>query len=300
MLITLVTSAPSRVASHPAVSVKVDNGCKLIGGGAIIDPVEPSNFLTASYPLDPETWFAAGKDHEIISPASITAYAIGLYDPDDIWDVQIVSATSAALSHPKVPVGLTDDYVLTGGGAIVNYTGTGNMLTASFPRANPNGDGDWYIWEAHSKDHDVVDPAQLTVYAIGIRLRGAPAGSPGVRNFIVSATSPAADKPFIGVDPGGIVPDHAVLAGGGAWDEWSGAGNMLTASGPGQSSNPKGGGGGWFARGSDHITQSPAPLTAWAICLEAVGASQPARRVARRRTGEIMFPYKSHHQTRRT
>jgi hypothetical protein len=64
-------------ASHPSATVSVDDGYKLIGGGAVIDPVEPSNFLTASYPRDPKTWYAAGKDHEIISPAFIRLYAIG-------------------------------------------------------------------------------------------------------------------------------------------------------------------------------------------------------------------------------
>src|SRR5262249_34324578 len=109
----------SGTASHPSVFVNVPRGFKIIGGGAFIDRVEPSNFLTASYPFDRETWFAAGKDHEVDSPASITAFAAAIHDPDDVWDVQIFSGTSAALSHPKAIVSLPDgtDYVLTGGGA---------------------------------------------------------------------------------------------------------------------------------------------------------------------------------------
>jgi hypothetical protein len=250
-LFTRQFSNTSSVASHPSVTVTVEQGYKLVGGGAIIDPVEPSNFLTASYPVSPVSWYAEGKDHEIISPASITAFAIGLYDPDDIWDVQFVAQNSAVLSQPKAAVGLTDDYVLTGGGAIVNYTGAGNMLNASFPSPNPNGDGDWYIWNAHSKDHDISDPASITVYAIGIRLRGAPVNSPGVRSFIIAQTTPPTDKPQIKTDTMGTTPGDACLSGGGAWDEWSGAGNMLTASGPTRDND-------WFARGSDHITASPA------------------------------------------
>jgi len=42
-------------ASHPSATVIADEGYKLIGGGAVIDPVEPSNFLTASYLRDPKT-----------------------------------------------------------------------------------------------------------------------------------------------------------------------------------------------------------------------------------------------------
>jgi len=193
-------AARSELASHPSVFVTVPNGFKIIGGGAMIDAVEPSNFLTASYPFDRETWFAAGKDHEIDSPAAITAWAIAIQDPDDIWDVQIFSATSAALSHPKVAVTFPNgtDYVLTGGGAFVNYTGAGNMLNASFP-TQPLGNGDWYGWEAHSKDHDISDPAQLTAYAIGMRLRSAPLWSPGVQNSVQSATCPPMNKPAVGL-----------------------------------------------------------------------------------------------------
>jgi len=278
----------SQIVSHPSATVKVPKGFKLIGGGAIIypfsEPPNPSNFLTASYPLDPETWFAAGKDHEISSPGSIIVSAFAIPDADDIWDVKIVSATSDVLSHPKVTVALPDDYVLTSGGAFVDYRGAGNMLTASFPRANPDGDGDWYIWEAHSKDHDVSDPAALTVYAIGIRLRSAPAGSPGLQNIVTtSATTDPTDKPQITTTgPAGLV-----LTGGGAWDHWSGAGNMLTASGPAPDAGTNASAFTWLASGTDHITSSPATISGWAIYPEAVDALQPARRIARLKTGEI-------------
>ena len=183
----------SAAASQPSASVTVPNGYKMLGGGAVIDSVEPSNFLTASYPVNRQTWFAAGKDHEVASPASIRVWAFAIEDLDDIWDVQMVSATSGPASHPKVAVGLTDDYVLTGGGAFVDYRGAGSMLTASFP--GETAEGDWFKWEAHSKDHQISDPAQLTVYAIGIRLRSAPAGSPGVQNFIQIATGGGLDDP---------------------------------------------------------------------------------------------------------
>ena len=211
-------------------------------------------------------------------------FAYGLYDPDDLWEVQFVAQQSAVSHNPKAVVGLTDDYVLTGGGAIVNYTGAGNMLNASYPSTNPDGGApdDWYVWNAHSKDHDISDPASITVYAIGLRRRGAPAGSPGVRSDIYTATCPATNKPEVWIDPastGGGFP-----SGGGAWDEWVGAGNMLTASGHKEFEDWY-----WYARGSDHITNSPAQLTVWAILLFPVDFPQPAR--ARRRTGQISFPY---------
>src|ERR1700748_694860 len=91
----------SDARSRPSGFATVSDGCKLLGGGAIIDPVQPSNFLTASYPIDPITWSAAGKDHEIPSPASIAVFAYGILDEDNIWDVQIFGATSDRLDQPK-------------------------------------------------------------------------------------------------------------------------------------------------------------------------------------------------------
>jgi hypothetical protein len=263
--------------------VTVPQGFKILGGGALIDSVDPSNFLTASFPVDQRTWFAAGKDHEISSPASITVWAFAVEDPNDIWDVQIRSGTSAALSQPMVNVALTDDYVLTGGGAFVDYRGAGNMLTASFARTTDTSDNpDWYIWEAHSKDHEILDPAHLTVYAIGIRLRGAPVNSPGVANrLFLAATTVAEDKPelLVQVQGGGVGP----LTGGGAFDEYGhGAGNMLTACGPSDQTAKF-----WFVRGSDHRIASPAKIALWGITVDAVDTLQAERRVARRRTGEI-------------
>jgi hypothetical protein len=47
------------------------------------------------------------------------------------------------------------------------------------------------------------------------------------------------------------------LSGGGAFDHWSGNGNLLTASYPvGRT---------WFAAGKDHVHASPANLTAYVI-----------------------------------
>jgi hypothetical protein len=187
----------SDVASHPSLFLTVPPGFKILGGGAAIEAVEPANFLTASYPANTQTWFAAGKDHEVASPAYLTIFVHAINDPDDIWDVQIFSATTPqAESHAKVAAYLPGDYVLTGGGAFVDYRGAGNMLTASFP-FQPLGNGDWYGWDVRSKDHQISDPAIVSAYAIGIRLRSAPVGAPGVQNYVASLTSQATDKPEV-------------------------------------------------------------------------------------------------------
>jgi hypothetical protein len=273
--------AESEVSSHPSVFLTVPKHAKILGGGAIIeaaDPsVDPANFLTASYPIDSITWFAAGKDHEVSFPARIKAFVFALQDDGDIWDVRIVSASGpGAVSHPKAVASLPGDYVLTGGGAFVDYHGAGNMLTASFP-IQPLGNGDWYAWKAHSKDHQIFDPARLTAYAIGIRLKSAPEGAPGVQNHVVFDTdSQPASKPEI-LSP--VIGPPFQLTGGGAWDKYgTGAGNMLNASAP---FLPSAQAGFWNARGSDHLVASPAEITAWAIGLALQPDSAPT--IARHR-----------------
>ena len=174
-------SADSHTVSHPSVELTVPGEFKILSGGAIDNYTGYGNILTASYPakadgdlaLDhvPRKWIAAGKDHQVSDPSSITAWVIALYDPDDVWDVQFFQGTPDSGKHALTawawfPIG---GYVLTGGGANVTYTGAGNLLTASFPSDDPSHQG---AWEARAKDHDVEDLSEsLTAYIIGIRSR---------------------------------------------------------------------------------------------------------------------------------
>ena len=240
--IQLFTST-SGATAHPSVELMVPTGFKILGGGAADHWNGAGNLLTASYPKGPRTWFAAGKDHEISDPASITAFALAIYDPQDEWDVVIREETSAPLPHPQVVVPLPEGYVLTGGGAFVHYQGAGNLLTASFPTGDSS-------WEARSKDHDIPDPSKISAYAIGIRHR---AGKIQVRHNINQATGPTAQHPSARACCAG----EFTLTGGGAIDNWNGNGNLLTASFPLGTC--------WLAAGKDHIHPSPSTITAYAI-----------------------------------
>jgi hypothetical protein len=243
MALTLqVFTASSGVAPHPSVELTVPADYKIIGGGAFDHWIEPGNLLTASYPRGPQTWFAAGKDHEASSSASITAFALALYDPNDEWDVIIKSETSDPAPHPQAVATLPGGYTLTGGGAFVDWRGAGNLLTASFPSSDLS-------WEARSKDHDVSDPSRITAYVIGVKSRSGNL----LRGIVKNATGAIAAHPNAQVclDPGWI------LSGGGALDQWDGDGNLLTALFP---LGPC-----WFAAGKDHEVSSPAAITAYAI-----------------------------------
>jgi hypothetical protein len=236
-------TATSGVTPHPSVEVTVPAGYKIVGGGAFDHWSGAGSLLTASYPKTPNSWFAAGKDHEIPSPASITAFALALHDPNNEWDVHIKSETSDPSAHPQAVAVLPDTYVLTGGGAFVDWHGAGNLLTASFPNSDQS-------WEARSKDHDVSDPARITAYAIGIKPRSGPQKA---KHIIKSAQGAVAPHPSARVclDPGWS------LSGGGALDQWNGAGNLLTASFPNGTC--------WDAAGKDHKVPSPAAITAYII-----------------------------------
>ena len=138
---------------------------------------------------------------------------------------------------------LPQGYTLTGGGAFVDYTGAGNLLTASFPSSDTS-------WEVRSKDHDVSDPSTITAFAIGMKHR---VGDTSLERKVWNVTGPVGAHPTAQacIDP------EWILSGGGAFDNWTGAGNLLTAS------FPKGLC--WVAAGKDHLHSSPANITAFAI-----------------------------------
>jgi vibriolysin len=248
--VRLFTNASS-FAQHPRVSVYVPSPYKIIGGGALDNWSGAGNLLTGSYPTA-NTWVASGKDHMTASPATVTAYALAIYDPSNEWDVVIRTATSiGAAQSQQVVAGLPAGYVLTGGGALVQWTGAGNLLTASYPSSPSPG------WVVRSKDHGVESPAWITAYALGIRHRY---GGVRLATTIKTVTSPVMSHPraLACLDPGWI------LTGGGALDDWwPGPGNLLTASCPASGSC-------WSAAGKDHVYESPAKITAYAIGIREV------------------------------
>jgi hypothetical protein len=244
-------SLPKAPKAHPYAEAVVEPGYKVIGGGAIDSWSGAGNLLTASYPSeDLRKWIAAGKDHEISSPAVITAYAIAIYDPNNEWDVRrFPSAPSNPAAHPTAVASIdsTVGYILTGGGAIVKWKEAGNLLTASFPSSDVS-------WEARSKDHDISSPASITAYAIGLKHR---------KNAVRperKAPPPVTGKTAAHPTASICLGSNWILTGGGAVDNWSGAGNLLTASYP-DPLKPSC----WKAAGKDHMHSSPASITVYAI-----------------------------------
>jgi hypothetical protein len=157
-------------AERPEARIMVPAGYKLVSGGARVNCSAPwrqqgaGNFLTASFPEGNNVWRASAKHHEVTDPATITVFAIAIYDPDDIWEVKVFSQTSARGRLIKQDAAVDAGYVMVGGGAKVDYgTQAGNLLYTSQPY-----DGKWL---GQAKDQETVSTASISAYAVGLRPR---------------------------------------------------------------------------------------------------------------------------------
>ncbi len=171
-----VHTAQSASSSAPSAVVGVASGYSLIGGGFNVNYGSGvGSFGTASYP-DGATWRVASKAHGIASPATVTAYSVALRSSiSGVGTIQtnVASVESAYANHPKSFAPLSTSFALTSCGALVNWSGYGNLLwelkpvnaKAIAPAVPPYG------CEAGSKDHEVSSPATIRSFAMGIRVQ---------------------------------------------------------------------------------------------------------------------------------
>ncbi len=161
------------------VTSNVPAGFLCIGGTAtmIINGNDAGSLLTESGPLTGSAeftgWKVRAKAHHSENEHNwyLQSQAIGIrlkdnngnYIPANVLKqyVKIFSSTSSSAPHPYKRTDVTSDYHLISGGAKVNWSGYGNLLTASYP----SGTG----WIARGKDHMYPSPATITSYAIGIK-----------------------------------------------------------------------------------------------------------------------------------
>ena len=158
-----IAEATSTSAPHPTTSVTLPEGYTMTGGGARANWEHGGSLLTASYPNGTRTWEARSKDHRVSDPATLTVYVIGIRPLNGAASPASAQfeARSDKESHPHATVRVGADYVFVGGGAKVNWEGSGNLLTASYP-------DDQGGWTAASKDHIESDPAVIVAYALGV------------------------------------------------------------------------------------------------------------------------------------
>jgi hypothetical protein len=256
----IISVTSDTAVSHPEARVTVPAGYKLVSGGARDNWHGAGNMLTASFPSSNNTWTAFGKDHKAgyADPATITAYAVAIYDPDDIWEVKVFSSgpTAKTTGWISKDVALEPGYVMVGGGAEVRYGGDqGTLLYASRP------DGP-IQWAAAAKDHEITSSATISAYAIGLRPNPNKVKGVKVLTDIVRATSGHSNRAETTARPS----EGYVMTGGGASLGWEGnAGLLLTASYPRDSNT-------WEGKGKDHISGDRGFIEVYCIGVKVVDA----------------------------
>jgi hypothetical protein len=232
---------------HPHAEVSVDNDFVMIGGGARVSDFNNSSnsvlaLLTSCYPKDDgtfTTFVADSKDHITVYNHRLWVYVIGmkLYDGSNnpiststlISQMSIAKATSSSAAHPSVTVNaMPSGYKVLSGGAKVNWSGAGNLLTKSnFPTTGATETQ----WEANSKDHGISSPATIEAYELSI--------DPVISNFgtlevMYKYGAVNTNNNYMTVSqntyyPGPPAADNLLLAGIGGWSQYTGAGRLLFA-----------------------------------------------------------------------
>lgn len=159
-------------------------------------------------------------------------------------------ATVAASHHDDFEVEIPAEYVVIGGGAEGKDSPVGNLLTASYPRA------DLGAWVVSTKDHLQSDPVKVRAWAIGLKIVGLTPDQVRSSLIVSMYRSAPANHP----DATAQLPAGYVLAGGGFKVNWSAPGNLATRSMPV-------GANGWRVSSKDHLVGSPATIEAYAIGL---------------------------------
>ncbi|MCW3463869.1 hypothetical protein [Chitinophaga nivalis] len=220
--VQIVIVSRSESGTHVFTDVTVPPDYVLIGGGAVATYPQGSYgaLLTASYPDNNlSTWHAASKDHIQSASHTLTGYAIGLklsgVTKDELKTyIQISSNTTGTAGHPNTYVSTNGGYTLIGGGAKVNWSGWGNLLTKSIPSGNS--------WLVGSKDHIESSPASITAYAIGIQ--------PNIPNFGALEILQESASTYASGSQGVVtvnIDNTWVVASAGAEAQYAGLGRLL-------------------------------------------------------------------------
>ena len=241
---TQVFPGAGSAGAFPTARSCLAEGWKLIGGGAHVDyGASQGVLLTSSYP-DGRCWASEAKAHTVGASGTVTAFAIGLYDPKDEWVVEVYLEMGSRAAIPQAFAAVPRSLTLTGCGGRIDWKGYGNLLTGVFP----SSEGTCSVF---GKQHFEPDPATATAYAIGIRPRN---GSELPVSTILTANGGASMKPNAAV----TLPPNCLISGGGANIDWSGTqGVLLTSSMPT--------GNGWTAAGKAHSVPANAPITAYVM-----------------------------------
>lgn len=246
---------------HPQARVIVEDGWKVLSGGATVKYYSHGQLLFKSCPIIesgiPKGWEAQSKDHHKADRGQIQVHAVAIHDPFDEWDVKVASATSAegkvAASEATVP----DGYTLVGGGADVKWRANtpGMALSMCFPGPTRS----WYGWaEQQTFNGGKESRGTITTFAIGLKHKS---GNFQLKPRLLESTVEKLQHPsetVFATDAG-----YAIVGGGGRVLRRSGQGvgflTDLTPSEDGRS---------FFAGAKDHFTVGFNDITVYGIELQ--------------------------------
>lgn len=255
--------SPSAEQHHFDLGADVPDDMVVIGGGGLAAEFPVGALLTASYPNDSlSAWLVSSKDHIQPNPHYLIAYAIGLkiegMSRDQLINaIHIDTQESGLGQHPETSANVDDGFLLVSGGFRIDWSGAGNLATASFPSTDRS-------WTARSKDHEAVSPANLRVYAISLR-EDLPVGQ--VQVAIESRESGTSQHPISVAD----VRDGFALTGGGGEAHWHKDGSLLWRLEPATTTSNQEFG----AASKDHIHPDPSSITSYALGIQIKPKIQP-------------------------
>jgi len=240
-----------------SLSATVDTGYKLLSGGFYFDAPSTKNAVIYSVPNIDSSWYNPTqwqvKSRNIASSGSYTlyVYAIGIYDPDDNYEVYVTWNEMGNTRCPTISTNVGSGYVLTGGGGRINATGTPldgeNFLTASY-----SSSGSQWTCSSRGINGSSVNRGSLISYAIGIQ----PTGSGYVFTNGVSSDQ---EDIVLSYTPNTTCDIYRQMCGGGAQTFYlSGTANYLCTCYPSGLYT-------WSGGGSDLGTSTYATLITYAI-----------------------------------
>jgi hypothetical protein len=179
--------SPPSDPSNPSVSAFVRGEFSLLLGGGfeVLDqPPSAGSLATASYSDSTISWKASSKDHSIISPTRIRAYAIGIKPtitkPDGTTFGNVITTfhSSQVLPGAWTPFSSVQPlpgYALCGGGAAAHY-GVSMLLWClePTPLEAANSAAQQIFGGGSKAGYNTVDWGPITAYAMGIKLGTAP------------------------------------------------------------------------------------------------------------------------------
>lgn len=162
--------------------------------------------------------------------------------------------------HHDVSCSVDSDYAAVGGGATyspaVSFSDAGHLTEGAFISASyPSTDG--ASWKVSYKDHLYSYSYAASAYVVGLKLNGIS----NLRSMLRYSFGSAASPSHLSEATARRFPGDMVMVGGGAYVNYTGAGQMLVVTQPVADAS------GWFARSKDHSISDPEIVNAVTVNL---------------------------------